>query len=62
MATPRGIKIGDSKAAMQQAYQEEIDNESSDEDILIIGSVFGGMQIQLKNGTVSEIFIVAGAE
>lgn len=62
LATQKGVKIGDSKEALVEAYgfamevQEEVDGR------IVAGTVFGGLIFGIKDGKVSSIFIGASAE
>jgi hypothetical protein len=62
LKTLRGIGIGDKKEVVLAAYSSEIDPSFSDEDAIVIGSVFGGILVGLKNGSVQSIFIGASSE
>lgn len=64
LATQRGIKIGDARDAVLAAYANEID-PASDPDTsgcIVIGSVYGGIQVGIEADAVTFIFIGAGAE
>jgi hypothetical protein len=62
-ATGRGIKIGSPEAQVKQAYKGDIHPESTqNKQVLIAGSVYGGMIFNLQNGAVSHIFLGAAAE
>jgi hypothetical protein len=63
LKTSRGIAIGDSKAAVLEAYGNEYNAEESDDNALVLGSVYGGMVITVDDeGEVVEIFIGSAAE
>ncbi len=61
-ATLRGIKIGDKKEAVLSAYRDEVDQQAGDDQSIVIGSVYGGIIVGIKNGMVQSIFIGASAE
>jgi hypothetical protein len=61
-ATLCGIKIGDTKEAVEAAYKDEINQQESSENIIVIGSVFGGIVVDISNGKVQSILIGASAE
>ena len=61
-ATQRGIKIGDKKDAVLAAYKDEVNAEMTNDESIVLGSVFGGVIVSVKNGLVTEIFIGASAE
>ncbi len=63
LATKRGIKIGDSEAAVRKAYGTFEDKESTVKgNTFVAGTVYGGVVFEFKSGAVSSIFIGAGAE
>jgi hypothetical protein len=62
LSTKRGIRIGDSREAVMTVYRNEIDESASSADFIVIGSVYGGIIVNFKEGRVSEIFIGAAAE
>ncbi len=63
LKTSRGIAIGDSKAAVLEAYGDEYNAEESDDNALVLGSVYGGMVITVDDeDKVVEIFIGSAAE
>jgi len=64
MKTSRSIGIGSTKEEVLNAYREEIDPEenNSDSQALVAGSVYGGLIFTLENDKVVSIFIGAAAE
>ena len=62
LKTAEGIGIGSDEAAVQTAYEEQINTEESGEGSFVIGSLYGGMVLEMANGTVLSIFIGAAAE
>lgn len=64
-ATRRGIKIGDTIAAVRKAYGD-VEYTAPDgkrsRELFIAGSLYGGVLFTLKDGKVTEIFIGASAE
>lgn len=62
-ATKRGIRIGSSEKDLRKAYAKEYNAEESQPgQVLVFGTVYGGMIVYLKGGYVKEIFLGAGAE
>ena len=62
LKTAEGIGIGSDEAAVQTAYEEQINTEESGEGSFVIGSLYGGMVLEMANGKVLSIFIGAAAE
>ncbi|MEL4105292.1 hypothetical protein AAFA46_00405 [Oscillospiraceae bacterium WX1] len=62
LATARGIKLGDTKDAVLSAYAAEYNAEESSDAALVLGTVYGGIVLQLQKGVVTSIFIGASAE
>ena len=64
LTTQRGIKIGDTKDAVMAAYGDSIDSKVNPDTgtRIIIGSVYGGIIVDIDNGAVKGIFIGASAE
>lgn len=63
LKTSRGIAIGDTKADVLAAYRDEYNAEESDDNALVLGSVYGGIVITVDDeDKVVEIFIGAAAE
>lgn len=64
LSTKRGIKLGDTKAAVLSAYKDELDPVANDDTDtwIILGSVYGGIGIGIEDGLVSYIFIGPSAE
>ena len=60
--TKRNIGIGSSKNDLLKVYRNEIDHKASQGNIIIAGSVYGGVFFTLEKNQVSKIFIGAGAE
>jgi hypothetical protein len=62
-ATKKGIKIGDAEGAARKAYADYADRESGNEPgVFVVGSVYGGIIFNFKDGKVSKIFFGAAAE
>ncbi|MHB8070059.1 MAG: hypothetical protein ACYDIC_19375 [Desulfobaccales bacterium] len=63
LRTQRGIGIGSSEAEVVKAYGRFRNAEDSKPgELLVAGSIFGGVLFQLQQGKVSGIFIGASAE
>jgi hypothetical protein len=62
LITKRGIRIDSSKKAVMNAYKSEWNQESSQSDVLVAGSIYGGLIFNFQNGKVSKIFLGAAAE
>ena len=65
LATRRGIKIGDTVAALRKAYgdvEHKAPDGSRSRELFIAGSLYGGVLFHLKDGKVTEIFIGPSAE
>lgn len=63
LATKRGIRIGSSEKDARKAYAQEFNaSESLAGEMLVFGSIYGGLIMHLKRGVVSEIFLGAAAE
>ena len=62
-ATRRGIKVGDTIAAVRKAYGDAEDkSRGRSRDSFVAGSLYGGVVFDLKDGKVTQIFIGASAE
>ncbi|HEV7780746.1 MAG TPA: hypothetical protein VGO58_05745 [Chitinophagaceae bacterium] len=62
LKTSRNIGIGSDYKDVMAAYQKEIDKEASIENMIVVGSVYGGIIFHFKNEKVEKIFIGAAAE
>lgn len=60
--TARGITIGSSVAQVRDAYFAFIDNEQSNDTVVLAGSLYGGMIFEFEKGKVKKIFLGAAAE
>lgn len=60
--TSKGVSLGSAKSKVLAAYQEALDLEMSNEDQIVVGSIYGGVIFDFKNHEVSKIFIGAAAE
>lgn len=60
--TDKGIGVGSTKYDVLKAYEEHIDLEESNDNRIVVGSIYGGIFFRIENGEVSSIFIGAGAE
>jgi hypothetical protein len=61
-ATRKGIKIGNAESAARKAYAENVDRETNDPGVLVVGSIYGGIIFNFTEGKVSRIFFGAAAE
>lgn len=63
LETTRGIKVGDSFAAVNKAYAEQLDADNSDPPFtLLAGSLDDGILFSFEEGKVIRIFLGAAAE
>lgn len=60
--TSNGIGIGSTYADVQKAYGNLINPQESNNEIIVAGSVYGGMVFNLENKKVDRIFVGASAE
>ena len=60
--TSQGISIGSETKIVKEKYLKLIDASNSDENRIVVGSIYNGTIFTLKDGVVSEIFIGAVAE
>jgi hypothetical protein len=61
LKTPVNIGIGSDINDVKKAYANNMDPSSTDESI-VVGSVYGGIIFNFKNGKVDKIFVGAAAE
>ncbi len=63
LATKRGIRIGSSEKDARKAYAQEFNaSESTPGQMLVFGSIYGGLMMTIQRGRVSEIFLGSAAE
>jgi hypothetical protein len=60
LRTARGIGLGADPAAIARAYGP--DRTQVKDDVVVVGSVYGGLRFELEQGAVRAIFIGASAE
>ncbi|MBU5627509.1 hypothetical protein KQI82_11370 [Oscillibacter sp. MSJ-2] len=60
--TQAGIAVGDSAEAVREAYGGWIDEESSTEERIVAGDVYGGLIFTLKDDSVVRITLGVTAE
>lgn len=66
--TARGIALGDPRDRVVEAYagykteETELDGFFPDEDVHLVGSIYGGMIFKFTDLGLSEIFLGAAAE
>jgi len=56
------ISIGSKKEDVQKAYSDRINPEFSDDESIVVESIFGGVIFTIENNVVTQIFIGAAAE
>ena len=62
-ATSRGIRINSTAEEVRKAYKAEINKtESKSSSGLVIGSLFGGLVTEIKDGKVVGLFVGAASE
>lgn len=59
---PWGLKIGSPRADVDKIYGEHFDEDFTDDNQFVAGSVYGGSHYRFKDGKVDSLFIGAGAE
>lgn len=47
---------------MKTTYAQEIDTTASDENVVTVGSLYGGIIFEFENKKVAKIFVGAAAE
>jgi hypothetical protein len=63
LETTKGIKVGDSFAAVNKAYRDQLDADNSDPPFtLLAGSLYAGLLFSFEEGKVIQIFLGAVAE
>ena len=63
LKTDKGISIGSKVSQVESAYQAYVNSdESTPNRVIVVGSIYGGIQFSLENDTVSSIFVGASAE
>lgn len=60
--TNRNIGVGSSRKEVIEAYKDDIDNEKSSDDVIVCGSVYGGLVFRISNEKVVSVFLGASAE
>ncbi len=61
--TARGVAVGSSAAELARAYpKSQWDKDSSNDERIVVGSIYGGIIFTLESHRVTEIFVGAGAE
>jgi len=60
--TNKNIGIGSTYDEVMTTYAQEIDKTSSDENVVTVGSLYGGIIFEFSNKKVSKIFVGAAAE
>ncbi len=62
LTTSKGVGIGNNINNVKDKYNKLIDVNNSDENNIVVGSVYGGTIFSFENGVVSKIFVGAAAE
>ena len=60
--TNKNIGIGSTYDEVMTTYAQEIDKTSSDENVVTVGSLYGGIIFEFSNKKVLKIFVGAAAE
>ena len=62
--TSRGIGIGSSEADVMAVYEKDInaDEMKDKKDVVIVGSMYGGLLLTMESGVVTAMFLGASAE
>jgi len=60
--TKKNVGIGSTYDEVMTTYAQEIDKTSSDENVVTVGSLYGGIIFEFSNKKVSKIFVGAAAE
>jgi hypothetical protein len=64
LTTQRGVAVGTPKDTVLSSYADSIDPESNPDTNarIVIGSIYGGIVVDIENGAVKDIFVGASAE
>jgi hypothetical protein len=63
LVTDRGVSIGSNVSDITSHYKNYVNSEeSTPKKVIVIGSIYGGIQFFLQQDTVQSIFIGASAE
>jgi len=62
MVTSELIGIGSDKDLIFKEYTSDVNAEHSDNESIVVGSIYGGVIFSIKNNKVNGIFIGAAAE
>jgi hypothetical protein len=60
--TKKGLGIGSSYLSVAKAYEDEPKDFAPRKDVMVIGSITGGLMFYFTDGKVVKIFIGAGVE
>lgn len=60
--TKKNIGIGSTYDEVMTSYAQEIDTTASDENVVTVGSLYGGIIIEFENKKVVRIFVGAASE
>lgn len=60
--TNKGIGIGSTYSGVMTTYENDIDRTSSDENTVVVGSLYGGIIFEFAEKKVVKIFLGAAAE
>jgi hypothetical protein len=62
MKTSQGVGIGSAKEEVSKIYAAKIDAEFTNDNQIVVESIYGGVIFTIKDNKVSELFIGAAAE
>lgn len=62
LKTSRNMGIGSTAAQIREAYGALINSEESKDSVLVVGSIYGGLIFNLRDGKAVQIFLGAAAE
>lgn len=62
LKTTKQIGIGSTKQAVQKAYDQSINKTNSESDVIVAGTIYGGIIFNFEDGKVKNIFFGSSAE
>lgn len=60
--TRAGMGIGSTESGIRSAYSRDVDSSMSSTEQIVIGSVYGGIVFDIKDGKAAKVFLGALAE
>ena len=60
--TRRDVGIGSLRSDVMERYAADLDLRTTNANVVVAGSVYGGVMFRTRNGVVREIFVGASAE